>query len=94
MNKKEILKLADYLGCNGEELWNELSKMRIISDKDRNSKTKNKFIQYMLRNPDERFWQSVRNFSDYGFVVGTTIPVEDIGKREGIVEDTFYREER
>lgn len=54
----------------------------------RSKKTKEEFIQYLKDHPQERFWQSVRNFSGYYFIyAGGAIPDEGI-------EDTFYKEEK
>lgn len=30
--KKDVLSIADYLGCNGEELWSEVSKLLLRQD--------------------------------------------------------------
>lgn len=57
--------------------------------KIRSEKTKKLFIKYLEEHPQERFWQAVRNFSGYPFVIGSNIPPEDTENQE----DTFYREE-
>lgn len=31
--KKDVLDIAEYLGCNGEELWSEMSKLLERQDK-------------------------------------------------------------
>ena len=30
--KKDVLNIADYIGCNGEELWTEISKLLLRQD--------------------------------------------------------------
>lgn len=68
----------------------ELSK---IIDKDRNTYTKIEFIKYILKHPDERFWQSVRNFSEYPFIIASTKPVKiNITGEIRTNIDTFYWE--
>jgi hypothetical protein len=53
----------------------------------RSKQTKEDFIKYLEEHPEERFWQAIRNFSGYAFVLGSDIlPIE--GQR-----DTFYDEE-
>lgn len=45
------------------------------------------FIVYCQNHPDERFWQALRNWSIFNFIIGfNNIP------KEGI--DTFYFEEK
>ena len=54
----------------------------------RSEKTKQGFIKYMEEHPSERFWQAVRNYSGYAFIIASdalpTRPDQD---------DTFYWEE-
>lgn len=45
--------------------------------------TKEEFIKYLEEHPDERFWQAVRNFSGYGFILASNNP-------NAILLDTFY----
>ena len=47
MTKDKILELAEYLGCNGEELWSELQKMTALSG--RNAEAKQSLIEYLQR---------------------------------------------
>ena len=54
------------------------------------------FIQYCMKNPGERFWQALRNWSGYHFVM-----VADLKHSKGMVEephtqpiDTFNFEKR
>lgn len=53
--------------------------------KDRSGEVKVEFIKYMIDHPNERFWQSVRNFSGSSFVLFST----SIDKN---IKDTFYME--
>lgn len=55
----------------------------------RDKKTKEKFIKYLKDHPEERFWQAIRNFSKYEFILGYNGNFENIpvGFR-----DTFYIE--
>lgn len=53
----------------------------------RDEKTKKKFIKYMKDHPDERFWQSIRNFTFYGFVYVSSRLIDEVG-----LKDTFYIE--
>ena len=60
----------------------------------RSQKTKDDFIKYLEEHPNERFWQAVRNFSGYGFVLVTNEFKFVAGKGEFIDPmDTFYWEE-
>lgn len=53
----------------------------------RSEKTKQGFIKYMEEHPDERFWQAVRNYSGYSFIIASDeLP---IGENQA---DTFYWE--
>ena len=44
------------------------------------------FIDYCLDNPEQRFWQCLRNWSGYNFIYGSNTP-ENIN-----LEDTFHKE--
>jgi hypothetical protein len=60
----------------------------------RSNKTKKAFIKYLEKNPDLRFWQAVRNFSKYNFILGSNVPVREIDDENvSGIEDTFYKEE-
>ena len=54
----------------------------------RSEKTKIAFLKYLEEHPNERFWQSIRNFSGYAFILAS-----DVLPNEGQV-DTFYFEEK
>lgn len=61
--------------------------------KIRDQKTKEAFIKFLNDNPDLRFWQAIRNFSTYDFILGWEAEEFDFSKLpEGCV-DTFYIEE-
>lgn len=51
----------------------------------RDANTKLKFVLYMLNHPDERFFQTIRNFSGYPFI-GYSLDGEHY-------QDTFYLEQ-
>ena len=58
--------------------------MNIVIDK----KMKKAFIQYLMEHPQERLFQSIRNFSGYPFIAAMyRIPRPDQGEF-----DTFYLE--
>ena len=55
------------------------------------------FQEYCLANPDQRFWQQIRNFSGYRFIYGQKLgdliaEAEDAEGRPVALEDTFYLE--
>jgi len=49
------------------------------------NKTLEKLTEYMEENPSQRFWQALRNISEYNFIRGA-MTLDDKG------EDTFYKE--
>jgi len=51
--------------------------------KTRNSETLEDFVEYCKDNPEQRFWQALRNWAEVPFIL--------IGDGED-TEDTFYRE--
>ena len=53
----------------------------------RNSKCLQDFVDYCTTHPDERFWQALRNWSNYSFIVASDILPEGDG-----TWDTFYWE--
>jgi hypothetical protein len=57
-------------------------------DTVRSAETKEAFINYLEEHPEERFWQAVRNFSGYSFILAS-----DILPVDGQL-DTFYWEGR
>jgi hypothetical protein len=52
--------------------------------KVRSAKTKKAFLKYLKEHPNERFYQAVRNFSPFPFILGSD------GQS---TIDTFYEEE-
>lgn len=51
------------------------------------------FLAYCANHPDERFWQALRNWSGYSFILGATaINVDGTFDKEE-THDTFYDEE-
>ena len=54
----------------------------------RNSKVLGDFIAYCDVNPSLRFWQALRNWSDYNFIIVT----DDKDSLKGDWKDTFYWE--
>ena len=44
------------------------------------------FVDYCLKHPNERFWQALRNWTKYNFVLLANVPPE------GNYDDTFYWE--
>ena len=53
-------------------------------DKTRNSEILSSFIAYCKAHPEERFWQALRNWSGYSFVL-----VSDFSPTDKSQEDTF-----
>lgn len=55
----------------------------------KDKRTKKAFIDYLNdpRNKDLRFWQALRNFSQWDFIYATNSPLDVEG-----VYDTFYTE--
>ena len=47
------------------------------------------FIRYCEVHPKDRFWQALRNYSGFPYVIVSPLPPKDIDKR---LEDTFYFE--
>jgi len=54
----------------------------------KNSKVLADFTEYCVRNPELRFWQAVRNWSGYGYLL-----TQDFGDGESL-RDTYYWEGR
>lgn len=56
-------------------------------------KSKNKlegFVKYCQENPEQRFWQALRNWSNYCFIYGSNTPPYKVLAKD--LEDTFYIE--
>ncbi len=45
------------------------------------------FTEYCFKNPEQRFWQALRNWSEYNYILGAA-DIEDTLT----FEDTFYKE--
>lgn len=60
----------------------------------RDEKTKKAFVEYLQdpKNKDLRFWQAIRNFSRYDFVLGWESDEFDFDKLPKGCVDTFYIE--
>ena len=58
------------------------------------------FTNYCAEHTEERFWQALRNWSGYGFILGANYVPEDelsnieVGTVRTWAEDTFYREDK
>ncbi len=48
------------------------------------------FMDYCIKNPELRFWQALRNWSEYTYIYGSKKGM-DYGQFEDL-EDTFYKE--
>lgn len=62
----------------------------------RNSKALDSFVEYCESHPQERFWQALRNWSKWNFILGTNTPPRDLVidyTGRGLVQDTFYLED-
>lgn len=63
--------------------------MNVEQGQVRDENTKRAFIQYLKEHPQERLFQSIRNFSGYPFIAAMyQVPRPDQG-----AFDTFYLEE-
>ena len=61
-----------------------------INKATRNGRTLFDFVCYCIQHPDERFWQALRNWSGYGFIlVSTTAPYEINEGQLHDLNDTF-----
>lgn len=57
--------------------------------KNKNIKLLLSFAKYCITHPDERFWQALRNWSDYNFIYVSGQSFDNIG-----LIDTFYFEDK
>ena len=57
---------------------------------NKNKETLYSFAKYCAEHPEERFWQAVRNWSGFPFVLVCTLPEWDLDR----MYDTFYFEGR
>ena len=72
MRKDKVLEIAEYLGCNGEELWSELEKL--ITLNGRNSEAKQSLIEYLQKDTDERLFQAIANWSGVTYLGAASTP--------------------
>ena len=72
MRKDKVLEIADYLGCNGEELYSELSKL--ITMNGRNAEAKQSLIEYLQKDTDERLFQAIANWSGVAYLGAASTP--------------------
>lgn len=61
-----------------------------MDKQSKNEELLKEFVEYCGQRPDLRFWQALRNWSQYNFILGAET-LQGNGDFEGI-EDTFYRE--
>lgn len=59
----------------------------------KNQTLKEGLIEYFINNPEQRFWQAIRNYSKYNFVLVSDTLDLDTNEFKN-VEDTFYKEGR
>jgi phage terminase large subunit GpA-like protein len=60
--------------------------------KSKNQKVLNNFIKYCQENPDQRFYQALRNWCGYSFVLRTNTNSWALDKHKLQIEDTYYIE--
>lgn len=66
-------------------------KITILLKPSKNTATLASFVFYCKENPDQRFWQALRNWSGYGYIFASKKMSPDLLKH---FEDTFYWEGR
>ena len=75
MKKRELKQNPDNIHDKPDKISLTISDKDVINadivfdSRTRSYQTKETFIAYMLLHPNERFWQSVRNFSGRGFIL-------------------------
>jgi len=57
----------------------------------KNEKTLNSFVEYCKEHPDYRFWQALRNWTGYNFVL-LTDENKWINWKEKFLNDTYFWE--
>jgi hypothetical protein len=82
--------LGEYLpDAKGVGLWEGALQMN-----NQNQRTLNSFVTYCSMHPEQRFWQALRNWSGFSFVIGIEPGrgslMYDMLKIGG--EDTYHRE--
>lgn len=65
-------------------------------EENRNSKVLASFVKYCGENPEQRFWQALRNWCGKPFIFAGNIEYGDNGEAvwPELVEDTFHWEGR
>ena len=61
----------------------------------KSNKVLGEFTSYCLAHPELRFWQALRNWSEYNFIYGASVNKDDCGDMRDIdsfFEDTYYKE--
>jgi|WetSurSiteA1Bulk_404760.scaffolds.fasta_scaffold99658_2 hypothetical protein len=81
INKRRLA--SDVCMCE----WKGIPSTRPI--KNKNMVLLLQFANYCEEHPQERFWQALRNWSNYNFIYGSTEPTE-----EEHLQDTFYKEDK
>ncbi len=56
----------------------------------RNEAQLKSFTEYCQDNPELRFWQALRNWSQYNFIYGSMVGLEDKMDKMIGLEDTYY----
>lgn len=59
--------------------------------KSQNLKQLNDFTDYCLQHPEQRFYQALRNWSQYNFIYGSMGGLENKMDKLIGLEDTFYK---
>ena len=62
--------------------------------KTRNSVLLDSFVRYCKANPDQRFWQALRNWAAVDFILFSRIAPYEFDEPEGWLKDTFHMEGR
>lgn len=57
---------------------------------NKNKEKLDSFTKYCERNPGQRFWQALKNWSEYNFILGANEMNANTNKFSKI-EDTFYK---
>lgn len=61
--------------------------------KSKNINQLNDFTDFCLQHPEMRFWQALRNWSEYSFIYGSNYTLVDLTgmSKSHFIEDTFYK---
>lgn len=58
----------------------------------KNKTTLDSFIAYCKEHPEDRFWQALRNWSRWKFILVSNAPYYELDFTDGSLRDTFYWE--